>query len=203
MTDHAPASADILDSLAGIPDGTHLDALRRERPQTRDNVQASYDALFGTDGTTGVTPAERLAVAAFVALLHDDAPSSGHYLALLRRQPGGDHLAETVQRLAERSRTEGPYGSYPPGPLSAEDRAGPDLAVGFAETAALGARLEAALAHAHRLVFHPRDAQAQHLTALQQAGWSTAEIVTLSQIVAYLAFQIRAAHGLRVLSAAA
>jgi uncharacterized protein YciW len=35
---------------------------------------------------------------------------------------------------------------------------------------------------------------------LLDAGWSNAGIVTLSQLVAFLAFQIRAAAGLRTLS---
>jgi len=37
---------------------------------------------------------------------------------------------------------------------------------------------------------------------LLDAGWSTTGIVTLSQIVAFLAFQIRVATGLRVLAGA-
>ena len=49
------------------PDFRSFDALRRERPQTRDNVQASYAALFEAPDETGVTPSERLAVASFVA----------------------------------------------------------------------------------------------------------------------------------------
>ena len=66
---------------------------------------------------------------------------------------------------------------------------------------ALGARLSAALEHAHFLVFHPRDACPQALEALRSAGWSTTDVVTLSQIVAFLTFQIRVAAGLRALAA--
>ena len=51
------------------------------------------------------------------------------------------------------------------------------------------------------LVFHPRDAAPAHLQALIDAGWSTTGIVTLSQLVAFLAFQIRAVTGLRALAA--
>ena len=40
------------------------------------------------------------------------------------------------------------------------------------------------------------------LQALLDAGWSTPEIVTLSQLVAFLTFQIRVAAGLRTLAAA-
>jgi uncharacterized protein YciW len=34
------------------------------------------------------------------------------------------------------------------------------------------------------------------------AGWSTTDIVTLSQIIAFLLFQIRVAAGLRILATA-
>jgi CMD domain protein len=64
----------------------------------------------------------------------------------------------------------------------------------------LGARLATAFDHAHLLVFHPRDAAPATLQSLLDAGWSTTDIVTLSQIIAFLSFQIRAAAGLRVLA---
>lgn len=195
----AQDTTDIVDRLAGITRSSVLDALRRERPETRDNVQASYDALFGAEDETGLPQVERLAVAAFVALLHGDGPATDHYVGLLVAQPGGATLASLIRHQVERAATHGPYGAYPPGPLSREDVSGPDFKVDAADSAGLGARLTAALEHVHLLVFHPRDAKASALAALQAAGWSTAGIVTLSQIVAFLSFQIRAAHGLRAL----
>ena len=53
------------------------------------------------------------------------------------------------------------------------------------------------------LVFHPRDAAPALLQELLDAGWTTADIVTLSQIAAFLSFQIRVVAGLRVLAGAA
>ena len=50
------------------------------------------------------------------------------------------------------------------------------------------------------LVFHPRDAAPAALQALLDTGWSTTDIVTLSQIVAFMSFQIRVVTGLRVLA---
>jgi len=52
-------------------------------------------------------------------------------------------------------------------------------------------------------VFHPRDAAPAALQALLDAGWSTTDIVTLSQIAAFLSFQIRVVAGLRALADAA
>jgi CMD domain protein len=117
-------------------------------------------------------------------------------------------LARTAPRAAftsallaeiDRGRGSGPYGAYPKGPLSVENVPGPVYAP--AESAALGARMAAALAHVHMLVFHPRDANPAALQALLDAGWSNAGIVTLSQLVAFLSFQIRAVAGLRTLAA--
>ncbi|CAN7200063.1 CMD domain protein [Bosea sp. LjRoot237] len=198
MTDHA--TPDILDRLAGVSVGSALDVVRHERPETRRNVQASYEALFETGDEAQITVAERYAIAGFVALLHDaDGSAANHYLQLLEQRPEGDSLAGVLRRQAKRAATAGPYGAYPSGPLSRENLAGPIFRTEPSDRAVLGERLSAALEHAHLLVFHLRDAQASHLALLRQAGWSTAAIVTLSQIVAFLSFQIRAAHGLRVL----
>ena len=67
----------------------------------------------------------------------------------------------------------------------------------------LGKRLSAALVHTHMLVFHPRDAAPEALQALLDAGLSTTAIVTLSQLVAFLSFQIRVVVGLHSLAAVA
>ncbi|WID96974.1 CMD domain protein [Bosea vestrisii] len=198
MTDHA--TPDILDRLAGVSAGSALDVVRHERPETRRNVQASYDALFEIRDEAEITATERYAVAAFVALLHDaDGPAANHYLQLLEQRPEGVGLVKVLRSQAKKAATAGPYGAYPSGPLSRENLAGPTFRTEPSDRAVLGERLSAALDHVHLLVFHLRDAQGSHLALLQQAGWSTPAIVTLSQIVAFLAFQIRAAHGLRVL----
>jgi CMD domain protein len=94
---------------------------------------------------------------------------------------------------------QGPYGSFPAGPLSREDSPGPTYHVSPEIRDAVGPRLAAAFDHVHMLVFHPRDAAPAALQPLLTAGWSTTGIVTLSQIVAFLAFQIRVAAGLRIL----
>ena len=94
-------------------------------------------------------------------------------------------------------------GAYPTGPLSREDTPGPSHRVAVETRRALGPRLAAAFDHLHLLVFHPRDAAAPALQALLDAGWSTTDIVTLSQIAAFLSYQIRVVAGLRILAGAA
>ena len=65
-------------------------------------------------------------------------------------------------------------------------------------TSALGERLAAALAHTHLLVLRPREAPRPISAAAVDAGWSADGIVTLSQLVAFLAFQQRVVAGLQL-----
>ncbi|UFN49303.1 CMD domain protein [Roseomonas sp. OT10] len=196
MTTSVP---DVIDHLVGIAPGSLLDQVRAGRQQARDNAQASYRALFET-AAAGDFPMEwRFAVAAFVAALHRQEPETAFYRQGLERAGGTPALAAAVAAEAGRGRAEGPAGRFPAGPLSAEDTAPPAYVVPAEARAALGERLAAALEHAHLLVFHPRDAGPAALQALLDAGWSTTGVVTLSQLIAFLAFQLRVTHGLRVL----
>lgn len=189
---------DIIDALAGIRAGSALDAVRAQRSVARDNAQRAYELLLHPTEPRDVSLDERRAVAAFVALLHGDAAIAHHYADLLDARD----LRHAVEAEARRAAAEGPYGSYPPGPLSREDADGPVYQVAEEVRTFLGLRLTAALEHAHLLVFHPRDAKGEALGRLVAAGWSADGIVTLSQLVSFLAFQIRAAIGLRALAQA-
>ena len=146
-----------------------------------------------------VGAAERYAVAAFVAGLHDEPTVAGFYLAKLAAcRPD---LAEALKAEIERGKTKGPYGAFPTGPLSVEDKTGLIYHVAADRKTAIGARFVAALEHAHLLVFRPRDANPLAMQALLDAGWSSTGIVTLSQLIAFLSFQVRSIAGLRALGA--
>lgn len=188
---------DAIDLLAGIEPGSFLDALRRRKPITRDNAQASFDALFAPGGSSEMSTAERALVAAFIAGIHEDREAIAFYGERLSASGIAPALTSALETETHRAMGSGPYGKYSAGPLSVEDSPGPDYLV--EDRSALGARLSAALAYVHRLVFHPRDAAPEHLRALEEAGWSATGIVTLSQLVAFLSFQLRAAAGLRAL----
>jgi CMD domain protein len=195
-------SADIIDTLAGIEPGSALDAIRNRRPKAREQAQASYAALFAPENPDGITPTERFAVAAFVAGVHADTHIAAFYAARLAAAGASAELRRAIDAATAAGKGEGPYGCYPAGPLSREDAAGPAHRVAPDIRDALGARLAAAFDHMHLLVFHPRDAAPAALQELLDAGWSTTEIVTLSQMAAFLSFQVRVVAGLRVLSAA-
>ena len=190
---------DVIDDIVGIAPGSRLDQLRAERPQARKNAQASHDALFASADTGGMSQAERFAVASFVAGLHEHRRLHAFYAARLLRN-GNAALVRAVDGAISAGRTRGPYGAYPPGPLSAEDEPGIAFVMPSASRDVIEARLAAALEHAHRLVFHPRDASPEALRALLEAGWTTTGVVTLSQLVAFLSFQIRVVAGLSVLA---
>jgi CMD domain protein len=189
--------SDVIDTLVGIEPGSLLDAVRARRPEARAHAQASYRALFSPDVPGTITGQERFAVGVFVAGLHDDAATARFYAA---RFSAPTALRDAIDAAIAEARTQGPYGSYPAGPLSREDTVGPIYRVAAETRRALGPRLAAAFEHVHLLVFHPRDAAPAALQALLDAGWSTTDIVTLSQIVAFLSFQIRVVAGLRTLA---
>jgi alkylhydroperoxidase domain protein len=64
-------------------------------------------------------------------------------------------------------------------------------------------RLAALLRHADLLATRPVAARVDDLQALADAGLSTPEIVTLSQVIAFVSFQVRVIAGLRLLGATA
>lgn len=192
---------DIIDLLAGIEPGSSLYGIRAKRPQARENAQRSYLALFEPDDVSDVAVAERYAVAAFVAGVHAESATAGFYSEKFASSVDGLEQVAVLKAEIDRAKTQGPYGTFPAGPLSVEDKAGPIYRVAAESKRALGARLAVALEQAHLLVFHPRDANSAALQSLLEAGWSSTAIVTLSQLVAFLSFQIRTIAGLRTLGA--
>lgn len=186
---------DVIDSLVGIAPGSKLDAIRAQRAEARKHAQASYASLFEPKELGGVSADERHAIAAFVAGLHGEARTDAFYAAKLPAT-----LRTAVATEVAAAKAKGPYGRFPKGPLSVEDAPGPTWKVNDTGRAALGPRLTAAFEHTHMLVFHPRDASAPSLQSLLDAGWSTNDIVTISQLVSFLSYQIRVVSGLTVLA---
>lgn len=188
------APADIIDLLAGIAPGDALSAVRDQRPQARENAQRSFEALLEPADPGTFPLAERYAVAAFVAELHSFSVATEFYGDLL-----GDEAPELVDAIATAAAggaAAGPFGAYREPALHGESTEG----TRWVADPALGVRLAAALTHAHLLVFRPRESRPEALQALVDAGWSADDIVSLSQLVAFLSFQLRAAWGLRVLA---
>ena len=140
-------SDDVIDRLAGIGPGSGLDGVRRQRDEARRHAQASFDGLFTPVDASGFSVTERWAVAAFLALLHNQGDAAAFYAEGLAVRD--TVLARAVGAEAGRAAARGPFG---------------------------------------RLV---------------DAGWTTPAIVTLSQLVAFLSFQIRVVAGFRAMQQAA
>lgn len=190
---------DVINLLAGIEPGSGLDGIRSRRLQARDHAQKSYLALFEPADFGDFAAADRYALAAFVAAIHREPAASSFYFLKLAEVEDRPHWLAALKAEIERAETEGPYGAFPAGPLSAEDKAGLIYQVANENRRVVGGGLAAALEHAHLLIFHPRDATSAAVQALCEAGWSSDAIVTLSQLVAFLSFQIRTAAGLKIL----
>ncbi|MFT4234682.1 MAG: CMD domain protein [Microbacterium sp.] len=185
--------ADIIDLLAGIAPGSRLEAVRNQRPQARENAQRSFEALLEPADPGTFPLSERYAVAAFAAGLHGFDAATAFYRDLL-----GDEAPELVGAVDLQVRagaSRGPYGVYREPGLAAESVPGE----AWAPSPGLDSRLAAAFAHVHLLVFRPREASAAAIRSLADAGWSANDIVSLSQLVAFLAFQLRLAWGLKAL----
>jgi CMD domain protein len=194
------STPDVIDLLVGISPGSALDTIRAARQQARDNAQASYRALFEPADTAEASLEERFALACFVAGLHRQAQEAAFYRKALDKVARDPALTDAIGAEVARGLAEGPAGHFPAGPLSTEDSDGAVYRIPDEARARLGHRLAAALEHAHMLVIRPRDASAAALQALLEAGWSATGIVTLSQLIAFLSFQLRVIHGLRVLA---
>ncbi|ALJ22108.1 alkylhydroperoxidase domain protein [Microbacterium sp. No. 7] len=190
---------DIIDLEAGVAAGSGIDAARRARPNAREHSQAAFEALFTEPG---IAPAalsafsltERFAVAAFVTSLTGSAIET--YPRELAALDTG--LAGAVADAALSARARGPFGHYPPSGVSAEDTDG--LRWTADAVSGISPRVAAALTHAHLLTLRPREAAPAALATLQDAGWSVDGIVSLSQLVSFLTYQLRVIHGLRVVA---
>jgi CMD domain protein len=189
-------TTDIVDQIAGVT--PELDALRRRRPVTREQLQASFDALFAPVSTTEVSQAERELIAAFATRLAGDDDATGTFYAD-RALTADPQRAAVVIAEATDAAVAGPFGSYTEAGLQAENTDGERYAPSAEVAEVLGDRLAAALAHTHLLVFRPRESSADDIQRLVDAGWSADGIVTLSQLVSFLAFQQRVITGLKAL----
>ncbi|MCA1670450.1 MAG: CMD domain protein [Thermomicrobia bacterium] len=69
----------------------------------------------------------------------------------------------------------------------------------FPDGPALSARAATILRHTDRLAREPDTATPPHIAALKAVGLGPRDIVTISQLIAYLSFEVRALVGLRLL----
>lgn len=201
MSRHDPRlhSQTLLDQLVGAAPDSAAGRALAARPETRRALEQAYQSLLAAPAPVGPSRRERLAVAGFVAVLTGEAATERHILTLLAQEDA--RLAGVIRDEAAEAATPGPYGRFPPGPLSAEDLDGPVYRTAPALRFGLGARLASALEYAHLVALHPRDAGSGTLEALEAAGWTPAEIAELTRLIGFLATLSRAVAGLRAWAA--
>ena len=174
---------DIVNELSGID--ADLIAQRSRRAAAVANAQTSFEALLEPENPGDFTYAERYAVAAFATGVSQSSKSAQFYLDLLADE-SDDPLVAAVREAIAAGTTTGPFHQG-------------EFTI-FDPSSALGARLAAALDFAHLLTFHPKDADPSAVGHLDAAGWSADDIVSLAQLISFLAFQQRVVHGLQVLA---
>ncbi|MDR1633851.1 MAG: alkylhydroperoxidase domain protein [Bifidobacteriaceae bacterium] len=185
---------DLVAAWAGIAPAVAAE----RRPQTREQTRASHEALFEPLDDTAFPVRERWLVASFATALTAGDAVARYYAAGATAvdQPAAAVIAEEAKSAWAR----GPYGRYAEAELSRLDAEGPRYQPSQTLSQAVGRRLAAALEHTHLLVLRPREADSQAIRRLSAAGWSADGIVTLSQLVAFLSYEQRVAHGLRLIS---
>ncbi len=187
--------SDVIDEISGASPAV----ASRRRPVTREQSQASFDALFSPVDDSHLALADRWLLAAFATRLTADDETAAFYARGAREAAA--ERADLVLAEAGVQAAAGPYGVYAEPGLQTESIEGPRYAPSGEVRTALGDTLAAGLAHAHLLTYRLRETDGASHDALLDAGWSVDGIVTLSQLIAFLAFQQRVAAGLRVLSA--
>lgn len=183
----------LVDRLTGLCGADTSERFRRLRDGALREIEHRYRQLLHPEVADGVSLIERRAVAAFVAVLHDEDGTRDHFLGLLRAtRPDGIPLAALIEAEADLAVSDSPYGVLPdlapPGDGIAGHRIAP------VEAQAFGPRLTAALEWAHGAALHPGAVSDATLVA---AGWSGAEATLLARIVELVGFQARVVAGLR------
>jgi uncharacterized protein YciW len=174
----ASAHEDFAARLAGLTQGGAVAKLRAARVEATRYTQGSHDALFDPQAT-GLSLEERLAAASYAASL-SAAPEAAHAYRsrLLARGSSGTEALALLDTVAAKG-------------------------AAFAPSAAAGTRLTAILSHTHALATLDAPPDRTALVRLKQAGLSTSEIVALSQLVAFVTYQVRVIAALRALGSKA
>lgn len=178
-TESTIARDDLVARLAGLDPHGEVAALRAHRADATRNTQDSLDALLGANADDFPLP-ERLAAAAYAAeLVRASAAARAYRERLGALGASGAEAAAMLDKVLEAS----------PDETAAVLRLAP-------------ARLAAILAHTRAVTEAPAqtaESGPAALAALQRAGLSTRAIVVLSQLIAFVAYQVRVVAALRAL----
>jgi uncharacterized protein YciW len=172
MSSTTVLTRDAIDTILGNAAGGPVAALRGRNPRFVEELQTYHDALFEPDAESA---------AAF--------PLADRLLVAVRvaSHTRSEAVADWYARLAEQA-----------GVSERQLARARDVSTPWEELTARGA----AIRHADLLTTRPATARQEHLLLLKEAGLSPAGILSLSQTVAFVSYQLRLIAGLRAFGAA-
>lgn len=160
---------DVINTLAGIAEGSPLAALRAQRPDAKQYTQGSDEALLNPEDVSGVSLIEREAIGLRIGTLTKNlAVTTRHRNRLNELQADAAIIHAAVSNTV-------------------------------AQASSLSPRLSAILHFTTTLTLSPRLASPVDIAQLRDAGVSDAQIVTIAQLISYLNYQVRLLAGLRAL----
>ncbi|MBA3275134.1 MAG: CMD domain protein [Chloroflexia bacterium] len=167
MTATNVQTADVVNAILGINEHSPIAELRNRKPDLVRELQDYYLSLFEPTASSA-----------------DAFPVLDRYLVAARvaSHTGSTAVADWYGRLAAEAGA--------PGEALSLAR---DVEQPVTEASAVGA----ALRHADLLTTRPADARKTDLQALKDAGFTPAGIVSLSQTIAFVSYQLRLIAGLR------
>jgi CMD domain protein len=169
MTAPTITTPDVLHAILGVDEDSPIARLRWQKPALVSELQDYYLAVFEPD------PASAAAL-----------PIETRLLVAIRvaSHTGSAAVVDWYTTLAQQAGLDAP----------AIDQA-QDTGQGVGDAGATGA----ALRHADLLTLRPSDATPDDLQALKDAGYTAAGIVSLSQVIAFVSYQVRLVAGFRAL----
>jgi CMD domain protein len=155
------------------------------------------------EALAGVAPGSVLATALVARAEIMRLSQASHDAVLVPQAPGGISWAERAalaQRMAHQNGNEALAAHYADylARTGESDRLAGVAHPGGAVTS--DPRLAAIVAHADLLTVAPREATRGHIEALKVAGLEEADIVRLSELAAFVNYQVRVIAGLRFLT---
>lgn len=166
-----PVTDDLIDRLVGLVPGSSTYAARHQREKVAVATQGSYDVLFDP-ALPDLSLTERLLVALYACRLTPAPELAAHYR---------DRLQQTQAEAAL---------------IQIAESGVPQDALRINQP-----RLAAMLDFTRKLIEKPVEGDKAALLALPAAGISTPAVVALSQLIAFLSYQVRLVAGLKAMKA--
>jgi uncharacterized protein YciW len=161
------SSVDVIDRILGVGSTGRIAEIRRQKPQLATELQAYYESIFA--------PTEASARA---------LPIANRFLVAVR-VASFTRSAAVVDWYSQLAESAG----VSPDLLSRAK----DVGTPWTDASALGA----AIRHTDLLTTRPSDSRQSDLQALKDAGLTPAGILSLSQTIAFVSYQLRLVTGLR------